>query len=720
MADTARRRAPSEARSRNVLAFDGRGLLLVALLAVVPYLLLPPNGFHSDARKVVPANEVVQEGALAEIFTTDFWGLPMDAPYATRSYRPLVSLSYALTVRVFGNSPRPFHLVDMGLHAGVSVLVALLIGLIGGARRWAIPLAVVYAVHPVLSEAVCSFVGRADIMAAAGILGALLLHHKALGHPRRWWLETAAAACLAAALLSKEYAVAAPFMLLVADLARLSRGSTSAELRGQMRTAWIVAFGILGAYLGLRYTLAGALGGVPMIGAGDMPLYDKSLAVRWSTAAWLLIPALRLMLLPWSLNYFYGKGTLPLAEGFGDPKALAGVALVVVAGWLAFRAARHEKTPAPALAAALVFFPLGVTLNTVSLSGVLFAERFLYLPLAGVLLAAGVGLERGVITARARKGVLFLLMIVVTVFAVRTTGRVQQWAKVSRLIEASLASYPDSANANFEMGLVLANPGNPQRDLERAVEHFRHSLAIEDRRPQVWTNYARALGELGRWDEAVAARRKAIDLSPGDVEPLWRWLGEAELKTGHLQRAIQAFRRARELNPDQPENPVLLGNALLRFAQAQLAQGRVDRAVDYAREALDLGVLPGEGYFLGALVLSRAGHEEEARKAAERAVAEDPDLLRRRHRKAVRLDEAGRHAQAASLFQEILVATPDHVSTLFNLGRSLVLAGRPAEAIEPLARGLKIRDDAGARRWLDRARREASFGVVQGKAERWE
>lgn len=720
MADKARKRAPAAAAPRDALAFDGRGLLLVALLAVVPYLLLPPNGFHSDARKVVPSNQVVQQGPLYEVFTTDFWGLPMDAPYATRSYRPLVSLSYALTVRAFGNNPRPFHLVDMGLHAGVSVLVALLIGLIGGARRWAVPLGVLYGVHPVLSEAVCSFVGRADIMAAAGILGAVVLHHVALGHRRRWLLEAAAAACLIVALLSKEYAVAAPFIVLVSDLARLRSPSLGRTERRQMQVAWVVAFALLAAYLGLRYSLASALGGVPMIGTGDMPLYDKSLAVRWSTAAWLLIPALRLMLLPWNLNYFYGKGTLPLADGFTDPKALAGMVLVALALVLAFRAVGKQGRSAPALAAGLVFFPLGVTLNTVSLSGVLFAERFLYLPLAGLLLAIGMGLEKYVPTSRARRGVLLLMLIVAAVFAVRTTGRVQQWAKVSRLVEASLESYPDSANANFEMGLVLADPGNPQRDLERAVEYFRHSLAVEDRRPQVWTNYARALGELGRWDEAVEARRKAIDLSPGDVEPLWRWLGEAELKTGHLERAAQAFRRAHKLAPDQPENPVLLGNALLRLAQKDLGRGDRELAVAHVREALDIDALPGEGYFLGALVLYRAGLRDEARRAAERALEEDPDLLRRRHRRAVQLDEQGKHVQAAALFQEILVATPNHVSTLFNLGRSLVLAGRPAEAIEPLSRGLKIKNDAGARRWLNRARREASFGVVQGESEKWE
>lgn len=715
MGEKGKKRGEMAAPARAGLS--GRGLLLVALLAVVPYLLLPANGFHSDARKIIPQNSSVTEGPLGQLFEVDFWGLPMDAPYATRSYRPLVSLTYALTVRAFGVEPRPLHLTDMGIHAGCAVLLVLLLGTLLPGTRWGVPLGILYAVHPVLSEAVCSFVGRADMIAAAAMLAALVLHLRAGRSSRPRLQEALAVLLLVVALLSKEYAVVFPFIFLAVDLARWRAGELpEAGDRRRVYGVWAGAFALLLGYLALRYSLAGALGGVPMIGAGDMPLYDKSLAVRWGTAAWLLLPALRLSILPYGLNYFYGKGTLPLASGLFDPKALAGVALVLAAlGWAGYQTWKKRGT-LPITAVTLALFPLGATLNTISLAGVMFAERFLYLPLAGGALALGLLLERKVTTERGQRLALITMGVVAVVFGWRTMTRVHEWSRVSLLVDASLESYPDSANAHFEKGLVLANPNNPQRDLAQAARHFEKSLEVEDRRPQVWTNYARALSELGRDEEAVKARRRAIELSPGDVEPLWRWLGQAELKVGRLDAAISAFRKAKALNPDQPETPVFLANALLRSAQTKLAEGKREQAAELAREAATTEHLPGEAYFLTGLVMARAGQPDLAQEQFQKALELDPDILRKRHRRAVELEQKGDHEKAAALFEEILAAQPHHVHTLFNLGRSLILAGHPDKAIAPLAEGLKLSNDPGARRWLQRARREAA--PMKGSKER--
>ena len=88
----------------------------------------------------------------------------------------------------------------------------------------------------------------------------------------------------------------------------------------------------------------------------------------------------------------------------------------------------------------------------------------------------------------------------------------------------------------------------------------------------------------------------------------------------------------------------------------------------------------------------------------DQARAMDPTILRQKHDTAVRLTEAGSHDEAIALLREVLIADPDHVPTLFNLGRSLILAGRPAEAVEPLERGLRQQDDDVARSLLGQAR----------------
>jgi tetratricopeptide (TPR) repeat protein len=66
---------------------------------------------------------------------------------------------------------------------------------------------------------------------------------------------------------------------------------------------------------------------------------------------------------------------------------------------------------------------------------------------------------------------------------------------------------------------------------------------------------------------------------------------------------------------------------------------------------------------------------------------------------------AGRFAEAAELYTEIVRALPDEPGMLLNLGMALCMAGRPAEAVAPLEAALKRRPDlAPASLFLGKAR----------------
>jgi len=94
-------------------------------------------------------------------------------------YRPLVTQSYAIQ-RWLGGVRAPafgawsFHLVNLLLHAGVSAMVAELARRIGGFRVGLFA-GILFALHPIHSEAVAGIVGRAELMCAAGVLGAMIL-----------------------------------------------------------------------------------------------------------------------------------------------------------------------------------------------------------------------------------------------------------------------------------------------------------------------------------------------------------------------------------------------------------------------------------------------------------------------------------------------------------------------------------------------------------------
>ncbi len=710
---------------------------LVAVLACIPFLAMVGNPLVGDALLAVSNNEAVQSQSLANLLKVDFWGFPLDADYGTGSYRPLVSLTYALQARLLGNSPQLFHLADLVFHALAAALVVVLMETLGVRTRWAMAAGLLFAVHPVQSEAVVSVVGRADIMAAISLLSALIFHLRAAGRQNRWIFEGAALLALVAGLFCKEYAVAFPFILIAVDIAAPTGRDDLREGYGRW-PVWAASLLLLAFYLLLRHALIGRLGGVPMLTAADHPLHDAGMTTRWSMAARLLLLAGRLLIAPFALNHHYRYGTLEIVNRPWEPAALAGIVLLAASFAAAIWWMRRRKAAMPVAAAVLFFFPLLPALNTVSLSGVLFAERFLYIPVAGPVMLLCWIADRSADRKRFATAALALLVVALLLFGTLSAVRVADWRSAERLARSSLRWYPNGSEVWMQLGLALGEEG---RD-DEAIEAFERSLEIQPKHSRAWQSYAAALSRVNRYEESAAAWRMAIDLAPPDIGPLWRGLGEAEMKAGNEAEALDALRTAHELSvwdapgaaalaralldANEPREAVqvlretlestdhgretltlMLGHALLRDGQRRLGEGKRQEGIELAREAVGLGVLPPEGIYLAGLLAFRAREGEQARLWFDLALKQDPDLLRKKHEVALRLEEEGRYYESAVVFREILAADPDHAPTLFNLGRALLLAGRPKQAISPLRRGLEITDDPRARDMLAQAIREA-------------
>src|ERR1700726_2425081 len=133
------------------------------------------------------------------------------APHqATNVFRPVTFSTFALDWKIGGGHPFLFHLVNLVLHAAVTWLLYLLLQTIlrssPGGNTAAFVSALLFAVHPIHTEAVASIVGRAELLASGFLLAAWILHIRDR--------EISALACFVLALLSKESAVV--FLPLVA------------------------------------------------------------------------------------------------------------------------------------------------------------------------------------------------------------------------------------------------------------------------------------------------------------------------------------------------------------------------------------------------------------------------------------------------------------------------------------------------------------------------
>jgi len=131
-------------------------LTLIAFLVVgaaLPYLNTLRNGFVSDDEMQVLHNPYIRNfHHWVRIFTT-----PVASYVGVRApnyYRPLMNVGYLLCYQVFGPHPFGFHLVNIVLHGAVVCAVFLLTKRMFQDRNLALMAAVLFAIHPIHTEAI--------------------------------------------------------------------------------------------------------------------------------------------------------------------------------------------------------------------------------------------------------------------------------------------------------------------------------------------------------------------------------------------------------------------------------------------------------------------------------------------------------------------------------------------------------------------------------------
>lgn len=107
---------------------------------------------------------------LSRIVQHDFWGLRINDPTSHKSYRPLITLTYNIEYRLFGDGGYPMPVLmkwnNVLLHCLVCcLLLSVLRQMLPQMKRTVSYLAtILFAIHPVHTEAVSGIVGRAELL----------------------------------------------------------------------------------------------------------------------------------------------------------------------------------------------------------------------------------------------------------------------------------------------------------------------------------------------------------------------------------------------------------------------------------------------------------------------------------------------------------------------------------------------------------------------------
>ncbi len=612
----------------------------LAVLTLVAYANAFGTGFPLDSRALIlqdPRVHALSRQNLALILQRTYWWPSGESGL----YRPITTLSYLFNYAILGNAQQAagYHWFNLLVH-GVNVVLVYLLGLRLVRRTWpAAFIAGVWAVHPVLTEAVTNIVGRADLLAAFAVLAGLLAYLKsteAVGWRRLAWL----AALMAAATIgvfSKESAVVLPGVVLLYELAWWG---DRRPLRGLLAGGAALVPPL--AALAYQRSVVLSASGPAVFPFTDNPIVGAGFWTGRLTALGVMARSLGLMVWPATLSCDYWYAQIPFARGsVSDWVAWSVVAAAFAAIGVLFWRRRRAAFFAAAFAV-LAYLPAS---NLLFPSGTIMAERLLYLPSVGVMACLVMAVYALGTRVRWTPAAPVTLMLIAAAFVVRTWIRNPDWNDELSLAMSAVRTSPNSFKSHEMLAEALYDADPNQTNLGRVIDEAERSVAIVERLPDaqndpeifrrtagydldqgdhLWRSrpdrqapppesvalYKQSVPLLARARSILVAVSPALDRSgrrptgaSAELATVDRLLSAADLRLGDSDAALEAALRAREADVGDPQTHLQLATVLLSRGQqgaaaVALTAGLMSTADgEVERQLLDLyrGGLDPEG-----------------------------------------------------------------------------------------------------------------------------
>jgi len=607
-------------------AFLGRrDLLYAAIILVAVLLAYQPawrGGFIWDDDAHVTRPELRSLHGLRQIWAD------LDA---TQQYYPLLHSVFWVQHRCWGDATLGYHLVNIFMHAGAAVLVALIL------RRMGVPGAYlaggIFALHPVHVESVAWISELKNSLSAVFYLGAALAYLRFDRTRINWWYLLALS-LFVLGMLSKTVTATLPAALLV--IFWWQRGRLS-WVRDVLPLTPFFGIGVVGGLFTAwaEETLIGATGDVV-----DLTIVERCLMA--GRVAWFYPGKL---LWPTNLTFVYPRWEISQTEWW---QYLFPVALLLALAVL-WRFRTRMRGP---LAGCLFFigtlFPVLGFFNVYPFRYAFVADHFQYLASLGIiaLVAAGIFLllQRWQVADRPAGYAVYLALL--TCLATLTWQQSRMYSDIETLYRTTIERNPDCWMACDNLGVVLAGRG----EIDEAVEYFKRAIEIKPDLGETHSNLGIALQLLNRMDEALDHSQLAVDLQP-DVAEVHFNLANVLKSHGRTEEAIESYCRSLEINSRYTKCHINLGIALLGLRRPAEAAAQFQQALEI-----------------------------------------EPDHIGARQNLGVAMFEQGKHAEAIACWREVLRVDPNQL-VILNLS-ARILATSPDARVRDSTQAVVLAEHA--------------------------
>lgn len=557
-------------------------------------------------------------------------------------YRPLTLVLFAIEVELFGLNPFVGHLVNALLYGLLVLLIYKLVLLFFAKAKpekaqWiALTTALLFAVHPVHTEAVANIKGADEIMTMLGGLAAIYFSMRAFDQ-KKWAGHVLAAALFFFGLLAKENAITLVAVVPLAyfffrNVPLLKTISPTLPFLGAAAVFLAIRGAVLGWGLG-EPTME--LMNNPFIKLEGAQWVPFSAGEKMATIFYTLGKYIQLLVFPYPLTHDYYPRQIGIMT-FANPGAL--LSLLLYMALLAYAVWGLLKKKAMSFGVWFYLLTLSIVSNIVFPIGTNMGERFIFMPSLGFCLAIAMLLYAWTEKNKTVKPMVnWAGAAVLLLFAVMTLARNPVWKDNYTLFTTDVKTSPNSAKLQNSAGgetiayaLTLQDEQARNVQLEKAAGHLKEAIRIHPTYKNAYLLLGNAHNYLRRFEEAISYYDIALRIDPNYPEALrnravtYRDAGKyAGEKEGNAAKAESFLLKALEILPNDYETLRLLG-------VASGIQGKNQEAIRYFSLATEVEPNNADAWFNLSIAWFNAGNPAEAAKYERKAMETDPDIIQKR------------------------------------------------------------------------------------------
>lgn len=572
--------------------------LLIMAVSICLYANTLQNTFVYDDAVTITGNTMIK----------DIKNLPklvVKKEYFSRSgemtYRPVVTFTYFFDYALYRLKPWGYHLTNILLHTVNGILLYIFLTIISqisanshrpvsiAAVNPALLITLLFVTHPILTEAVNAVSFREDLLVFMFYITALIFYIRTfstISRIKSTVIYMFSCFSYVLALLSKEMAVTLPIIIYLYEWFYRSKKNALTSVPSNRHAIGYIALTL--AYFWFRFYY--------FYNPIEENIPAWSLKERVLTVPWLFLNYIKVVIFPVSLSVIHKISSVDLSVFL---LSFSIAVFVVVITFLV-----KEKN----FIFGILFF--GITLlpvyNIIPIVNP-FAERYLYLPVAGFVTAIYYLISERLLSRHRvlSYGILTALLLIIGLNSWHVLTRNRVWLDSNSLWADTIRKAPDDSRVYNEIGAAYID----QNKFDEAVEEFKAALKLHPDNPMSRHNLGFVYYKQGRFEEAIQEFKAALRLRP-NYSLAHNNLGNVYFSQGRLEEALREYEKAVEIDTDNPSSYTNMGNVYSNT-------GNFDKAVSYYRMALELDPdFTDAHYGLGRLYLIM-GLKEEARKELE-------------------------------------------------------------------------------------------------------